>query len=162
MDSQRCMWNSSNNYDIELNTSNGNNSNRMELRTRGMFLDYRHNENYISDRTGWKIDQWPKGKSCVYFHRHMKYNDKTIEIKIDLFFYDDEGRRKTENSYSFDLFANLKHPHAESKEEAAQFKSSVEIQSQLLAKYSTYTIQEEWNISYAVQLCSEAFYLRVQ
>ena len=44
----------------------------------------------------------------------------------------------------------------------AQFKSSVEIQSQLLAKYSTYTIQEEWNISYAVQLCSEAFYLRVQ
>ena len=121
MDSQRCMWNSSNNYDIELKTSNGNNSNRMELRTRGMFLDYRHNENYISDRTGWKIDQWPKGKSCVYFHRHMKYNDKTIEIKIDLFFYDDEGRRKTENSYSFDLFANLKHPHAESKEEALKF-----------------------------------------
>ena len=48
------------------------------------------------------------------------------------------------------------------EENLAQFKSSVEIQSQLLAKYSTYTIQEEWNISYAVQLCSEAFYLRVQ
>ena len=50
----------------------------------------------------------------------------------------------------------------EDAELAAQFKSSVEIQSQLLAKYSTYTIQEEWNISYAMQLCSEAFYLRVQ
>ena len=42
------------------------------------------------------------------------------------------------------------------------FKSSIEIQSQLLAKYSTYTIQEEWNVSNAMQLCSEAFYLRVQ
>ena len=107
MESQRCMWNSSNNYDIELKTSNGNNSNRMELRTMGMYLDYCHNSNYISDRTGWKVDQWPKGKSCIYFHRHMKYKDKSVEIKIDLFFYDDEGKRKTENSYAFDLFTKL-------------------------------------------------------
>ena len=121
MDSQRCMWNSSNNYDIELKTSNGNNSNRMELRTMGMYLDYCHNNNYISDRTGWKVDQWPKGKSCIYFHRHIKHKDKSVQIKIDLFFYDDEGKRKTENSYSFDLFTKLNHPKAESKEEAKRF-----------------------------------------
>lgn len=100
MQTQRCKWND-NNFDIELKTSNGNNSNRMELRTMSLYLDYKYNEDYIPDWDGWEIYKWEREKSCLYFK--FKTNDG-IAIEIDVYFHDDNGNRSREKCYAFDLF----------------------------------------------------------
>ena len=121
METKRCKWEKSNNYDIVLKKSDSNNSNRIELRTLGLYLDYRHNQAFKSDRVGWKVANWARENSCVYFYRNIHNNDNIVEIKIDLYFYDDAGNRKNENYYSFDLFANIDHPNPESLEEAKKY-----------------------------------------
>lgn len=119
MSTQRCIW-KDNNYDIELKTSNGNNSNRMELRTYSLYLDYKHNEEYRADRNGWNIGIWPKWKSCLYFECKQKVCDNRI-IAIDVYFYDDNGHRDSENSYAFDLFVRPTHPEGENEEEETEY-----------------------------------------
>lgn len=82
MRTKRCMWTDNNNYDIELKTSNGNNSDRMELRTYALFLDYSHNDNFKCDCTNWMVGIWPKGRSCMYFERDCTLNRRNIKSPL--------------------------------------------------------------------------------
>lgn len=120
MQSKRCSWNEfeeSDGYDIELKTSNGNNSDRMELRTYGLYLDYRYNEEFKIDRSDWKIGIWAKWKSCMYLEREYEVDNNTIKLAIDVYFYDQNKKRTNENCYSFDLFVRSSHPAPENDEE---------------------------------------------
>lgn len=118
MGTQRCIWNS--NFDIELKTSNGNNSNRMELRTLALYLDYKYNEDYKAERNGWNVGIWPKEKSCFYFELDKHVEDNRI-IAIDVYFYDEDGNRNSEQNYAFDLFVRPIHLDGENKEEILDF-----------------------------------------
>lgn len=120
MRTKRCMW-SDNNYDIELKTSNGNNSDRMELRTYALCLDYLHNNDFKRDCTEWEVGIWPKGKSCMYFERKLSFEQKEMKIAIDVYFLDHQARRTCEDNYAFDLFARSNHPGALSEEEKLAF-----------------------------------------
>lgn len=119
MSTQRCVW-KDNNFDIELKTSNGNNSNRMELRTMSLYLDYKYNKDDISDRDGWDIGMWPKWKSCFYLNLNTCAENNRV-IAIDVYFYDDEGYRNNEDCYAFDLFVRPTHPEGENEEEISLF-----------------------------------------
>ena len=120
MSTKRCSWND-NNFDIVLKKSNSNNSNRMELRTMSLYLDYKNNKDYIPDRDGWKLYIWPKEKSCFYFERKTLIGDNRRTIAIDVHFYHDNGRRFSEDCYSFDLFIRPLHHDAENEEEKLAF-----------------------------------------
>ena len=120
MRTKRCMW-TDNNYDIELKTSNGNNSDRMELRTYALFLDYSHNDNFKCDCTDWKVGIWPKGRSCMYFERDCTFEQKKYKVAIDVYFFDQQVQRKCEDNYAFDLFIRSQHPDALSEEEWLAF-----------------------------------------
>lgn len=119
MRTKRCMW--THNYDIKLKTSNGNNSDRMELRTYVLYLDYRHNDDFKLDRIGWKVNIWPKGRSCMYFEREFAFKQKKYKIAIDVYFLNHDEQHTCEDSYAFDLFIRSKHPDALSKEEELAF-----------------------------------------
>lgn len=115
METKRCVWN--NKFDIVLKKTNSNNSDRMELRTMTLYLDYKKNKDY---QEGWSIGKWPKNKSCMYFD--FKISDKDNKtIAIDIYFYDDNGNRNSEDCYAFDLFIRPSHPDATNKEEAQSF-----------------------------------------
>ena len=120
MSTKRCSWND-NNFDIVLKKSNSNNSNRMELRTMSLYLDYKNNKDYIPDWDGWKLYIWPKEKSCFYFERKTLIGDNRRTIAIDVYFYNDNGRRSSEDCYSFDLFIRPLHHDAENEEEKQAF-----------------------------------------
>lgn len=120
MGTKRCMW-TDNNYDIEIKTSNGNNSDRMELRTYALYLDYCHNNEFKCDRIGWKVCIYPKGKSCMYFDREFVFEQKNFKVAIDVYFYDHQAQRKCEDSYAFDLFIRPEHNEASSQEEEETF-----------------------------------------
>jgi len=118
MTTKRCIWNGDSNFDIELKTSNGNNSNRMELRTYCLYLDYLYNKDFISDRKGWTVGIWPRWKTCMYFEFHDTGNKI---IAIDAYFYDENCNRESENCYSFDLFIRPTHGDPINKEEEKAF-----------------------------------------
>lgn len=120
MGTKRCMW-TDNNYDIELKTSNGNNSNRMELRTYALYLDYCHNDDFKCDRTDWEVGIWPKWKSCMFLERELTFGQKKMRIAIDVYFYDHQEQRTCEDNYAFDLFIRPEHPDALSEEEEQAF-----------------------------------------
>lgn len=121
MRTKRCMWTDNNYYDIELKTSNGNNSDRMELRTYALFLDYSHNDNFKCDCTNWMVGIWPKGRSCMYFERDCTFEQKKYKVAIDVYFFDQQEQRKCEDNYAFDLFIRSQHPDALSEEEWLAF-----------------------------------------
>lgn len=124
MRSKMCSWNKDNGsdgYDIELKTSDGNNSDRMELRTYALYLDYKHNPAYKEDRRKWKTGIWAKWKSCMYLQRELVLRNEKTTIALDVYFYDDKERRTNENCYSFDLFIRTSHPTPENEEEKASF-----------------------------------------
>jgi hypothetical protein len=108
METKRCKWISP--YDIELKTSNGNNSNRMELRTYSLYLDYRHNDDYKSDYPGWRVDVWQKEQTCLFFERKVEIDGKKQTLALDVYFKDDQWKRTSEDCYSFDLFVRSNHP----------------------------------------------------
>lgn len=140
MRSKRCSWNESNGsdgYDIELKTSNGNNSDRMELRTYALYLDYLFNDGYKEDRFGWEIGIWPKWKSCMYLEREHVIDDKTIKLVLDVYFYDHNRNRTNENCYSFDLFVRSSHPTPDNDEEKrliseADYQTNISVFSRLI------------------------------
>lgn len=107
METKRCKWISQ--YDIELKTSNGNNSNRMELRTYSLYLDYRHNDDYKSDYPGWRVDVWQKEQTCFFFERKVEIEGKKQTLALDVYFKDNQGKRTSEDCYSFDLFVRSNH-----------------------------------------------------
>ncbi len=115
-----CMW-TGNNYDIELKTSNGNNSNRMELRTYALYLDYCHNGSFMCDHTGWNVCIWAKEGTCMYFEREVTFEQKKFKVAIDVYYFDHQGKRKCEDNYAFDLFIRPTHPDAISEEEELAF-----------------------------------------
>ena len=118
MGTQRCIWNDS--FDIELKASNGNNSNRMELRTMALYLDYAYNEDDKNVRTGWNVGIYPRGKSCFYFQLDKHVEDNRI-VAMDVYFYDDGGKRSGETNYAFDLFVRPTHPDGEDEVEKKEF-----------------------------------------
>ena len=118
MTTKRCKW-KDNNYDIELRASNSNNSNRMELRTMSLYLDYLDEKNLIFDSNDWEIGIWPKWKSCLYFN--CKTLPENKKIAIDVYFYDDNENRSNENCYSFDLFIRPTHPAPINEEEEKNY-----------------------------------------
>lgn len=118
MSTKRCVWDD-NNFDIVLKSANGNNSNRMELRTMSLYLDYNENIEPIK-KLGWSVDIWPKEKSCMKFEFKTPDADKKT-IVIDVYFDRDYSNWNSENYYAFDLFIRLYHPQAINKEEAQLF-----------------------------------------
>ena len=118
MSTQRCVW--KNGFDIELKASNGNNSNRMELRTMSLYLDYVYNEDDKNVCTGWNVGIYPRGKSCFYFQLDKHVEDDRI-VAIDVYFYDDNDNRSCEKNYAFDLFVRPTHPNGENEAERNEF-----------------------------------------
>ena len=118
MGTKRCIW--KNGFDIELKASNGNNSNRMELRTMALYLDYKHNEDDKNECAGWEVGIYPRGKSCCYFQL-AKQVECNRTIAIDVYFYDDNNNRSCEKNYAFDLFLRPIHPDAEDEAEKVKF-----------------------------------------
>lgn len=120
MKTKRCKW-ADNNYDIELKTSNGNRSDRMELRTYALYLDYCNNDDFKCDCTDWKVGIYAKDGSCMYFEHEFVFEQKEYKVAIDVYFYDHQAQRKCEDNYAFDLFIRPNHDDALSKEEELTF-----------------------------------------
>ena len=129
MDTKRCVWND-NNYDIVLKSANGNNSNRMELRTISLFLDYKEKKDSINQQ-GWSVSIWPKEKSCMYFDFKIP-GEENRTIAIDVYFYDDNGNRNSEDCYAFDLFIRPTHYDAINDEERKLFADKCFTQNESL------------------------------
>ena len=101
MGTSRCSWpmNDDHGYSIFLKTSNGNNSNRMELRTYCLYLDYVDTscvEAMKNDRQGWHVGCYPREDTCLYFEINTNNHRK---VAIDVC----HNRRK-EDDYSFNVF----------------------------------------------------------
>lgn len=100
MGAKRCIWNYDSNYDIAIKSAKSNNSNRMELRTYALYLDYAdssiHKE-MIKDREGWNLGIWPKESTCFVFD--LNFSSIKSKIEIDVF-----HRRTKEDDYAISLF----------------------------------------------------------
>ena len=112
MRTKLCIWDESNFY-IRLKTSNGNNSNWMELRTYCLYLDYSNNKNYKADMEGWEVGFLQK--DCVYFNFYTR-EKKVISINTKFCFLGE-----SENCYSFDLFIQPTHADSINDEEKKTF-----------------------------------------
>jgi len=107
METKRCKWISP--YDIELMATNSNNSNRMELRTYSLYLDYQNNGGCDSDWYGWIINKYQRKDNCLYFEREVEIEGKKQTLALDVYFKDSQGKRTSEDCYSFDLFVRSDH-----------------------------------------------------
>lgn len=100
MDAKRCIWNYDCNFDIAIKSAKSNNSNRMELRTYALYLDYADgsiHQEMIKDREGWHLWPWAKEWTCFVFD--LDFNPINSKIEIDVF-----HRRTKEDDYAFTLF----------------------------------------------------------
>ncbi len=159
MRTKRCMW-SDNNFDIELKTSNGNNSDRMELRTYSLYLDYRHNDDFKAEREGWKIGIWGKWKSCFYFEKEIEAERNKSKAAIDVYFYNQEQRRTNEDNYAFDLFIRSNHPAPLSKEEELKYaEEDYQANAQLFGRLIP-TLMGSFRRKEDGRLCSTTLYSR--
>lgn len=121
MNTQHCIWDENNG--IMLKSSRGNNSNRMELRTMALYLDYKYNVELKSDYKGWSIALWQRENTCLFFQL-----DKCVcgnrMIAIDVYFRNVGGEkeeRNNEDNYVFDLFVRPIHPDGENEMEKQTF-----------------------------------------
>lgn len=97
--SQCVQWNDDNYFDIILKHSVSNNSNRMELRTYCLYLDYKYNSELRTYYNGWGEPQlYQREGSCFYFDKTMTIEGKDYTLRIDVKF-----KRESENSYFFDM-----------------------------------------------------------
>lgn len=106
MNTKLAIW-EDNPYDIVLKKTDSNNSNRMELRTYCLYLDYCQNEDLKAQyrNKGWKIWCWEKGVTCFNLQREAKMSDgETHSIAIDVLFKNINGRRDSENCYALNVF----------------------------------------------------------
>ena len=102
MKTSKCVWHEADDHGlgILLKTSNGNNSNKMELRTYCLYLDYCRSsihEKMKEDWEGWNCEIYPKEETCLYFDIRNKINKRTIAI--DVF-----HNRTKEDDYNLNLF----------------------------------------------------------
>lgn len=103
-------WENDNN--IFLKTSNGNNSNKMELRTYGLYLDFLEtsiHEAIKKIREGWKLNCWPKEDTCIYFNIDVTSEEfqNVKQIQVDVF-----HNRTKEDDYVYNLFVRTKEGEA--------------------------------------------------
>lgn len=103
-------WENDNN--IFLKTSNGNNSNKMELRTYGLYLDFLEtsiHEAIKKIREGWKLNCWPKEDTCIYFNIDVTSEEfqNVKQIQVDVF-----HNRTKEDDYFYNLFVRTKEGEA--------------------------------------------------
>lgn len=138
METKRCVWDD-NSFDIVLKRKNGNNSDRMELRTMSLFLEYNEAKDHLEGR-GWDVGKWPKYKSCLYFDFKVPAEEDKI-IAIDVYFYDDMGNRTSEDCYAFDLFIRPTHPDGVNKDEVQSFanndyEQNISLFSQIFPDYN--------------------------
>lgn len=99
MDAKRCIWYDGN-YDIAIKSAKSNNSNRMELRTYALYLDYADgsiHQEMIKDREGWRLWPWAKESTCFVFD--LDFSSIKSKIEIDVF-----HRRMKEDDYAISLF----------------------------------------------------------
>lgn len=106
MNTKLAIW-GDNPYDIVLKKSNSNNSNRFELRTYCLYLDYYHSDNLKAQYQdkGWMIGRWEKGDTCFYLQRDDKMTDgEHHTLAIDVLFRGVDGKRDSENCYALSVF----------------------------------------------------------
>ena len=97
-----------NENDIFLKTSNGNNSNKMELRTYALYLDFCEtsiHENMKNMWKGWNLGIWQRGDTCFYFYMNVSIKElpEVDKIKIDVY-----HNRNKEDDYVYNLFVRTK------------------------------------------------------
>ena len=113
MNTQLTIW-GDNPFDIVLKKSDSNNSNRMELRTYALYLDYKHDSGLVGYRAGWNLNIYPKDNTCFYFERDITLESGSeYKLAIDVFFQGVNGKRDSENCYAINIFLRPK----EDKEE---------------------------------------------
>lgn len=114
MNTQLTIW-GDNPFDIMLKKSDSNNSNRMELRTYALYLDYKHDSVLADYHAGWNLNIYPKDNTCFYFERDITLkNGSEYKLAIDVFFQGVNGKRDSENCYAINVFLR---PKEDSKEE---------------------------------------------
>lgn len=108
-------WGNDNGYDIFLKTSNGNNSNKMELRTYALYLDFIDmsiHADMIKAREGWNLWLWQKDNTCFCFdidYRTKEFPD-IAKIQIDVYY-----NRTKEDDYAYNLFVKTKDDKRDAK-----------------------------------------------
>lgn len=103
---------------IFLKTSNGNNCNKMELRTYGLYLDFSDTsifEDMKKMREGWNFGKWQRDQTCLYFDIDFLPKDKPNVQKIAIDVY---HNRTKENDYVYNLFVRTKDDVLDEKAEA--------------------------------------------
>lgn len=114
MKTKLTIW-GDNPFDIVLKKSDSNNSNRMELRTYALYLDYMHDSELAGHRAGWNMNIYPKDNTCFYFERDIIFKSGIVyKIAIDVFFQGVNGKRDSENCYAVNIFLR---PDEDSEEE---------------------------------------------
>lgn len=108
MNTKLTIW-GDNPFDIVLKKSDSNNSNRMELRTYALYLDYKHDSSLVGYRAGWNFNIYPKDNTCFYFERDITLkNGSVYKLAIDVFFQGVNGKRDSENCYAINIFLRPK------------------------------------------------------
>ena len=102
MKTSRCDWREHDKHGLHifLKTSNGNNSNKMELRTYSLFLDYADtsiHEDLKCDRSGWTVGLYQRENTCMYFQIYDPQSKRTIAIDV----FHNCGK---ENDYALNVF----------------------------------------------------------
>lgn len=97
-----------NEHDIFLKTSNGNNSNKMELRTYALYLDFVDSSihaDMIKSREGWNLWLWQRDNTCFCFNIDYKTKEfpDIAQIQIDVY-----HNRSKEDDYAYNLFVITK------------------------------------------------------
>lgn len=114
MNTKLSIW-GDNPFDIVLKKSDSNNSNRMELRTYALYLDYKHDSGFSGYRAGWNLNIYPKDNTCFYFERDITLESGSeYKLAIDVFFQGLNGKRDSESCYALNIFLR---PKEDSEEE---------------------------------------------
>ena len=93
-----------NDYDIFLKAQNGNNSNKMELRTYALYLDFIDTSihtDMIKAREGWNLWLWQRENTCFCFDIDYKTKEFPDVAKIQIDVY---HNRTKEDDYAYNLF----------------------------------------------------------
>ena len=102
METSRCDWKDYDDHGLHifLKKTNSNNSNKMELRTYSLFLDYADTsirEDLKKDRNGWYVGIYPREETCMFFQ--LDDPESKREIAIDVF-----HNCGKENDYALNVF----------------------------------------------------------
>lgn len=104
-----------NENDIFLKTLNGNNSNKMELRTYALYLDFIDmsiHADMIKAREGWNLWLWQRDNTCFCFEIDYKTKEFPNIEKIQINVY---HNRTKEDDYAYNLFVKTEDGNCDDK-----------------------------------------------